>query len=111
MSKSNLSSKNLKVGDLVTHILYGKEWIGIIVNLKEDKESKRVLKDDKALVQIQPGTKHAGFFSRISGSGKVNDNLGYVSIHWLFKVKEKNENTRSSRNKTLSGRRNNKKVP
>ena len=84
----------------MTHVLYGKEWIGIIVHLKEDKESKRILKDDKALVQIQPGTKYDGFFSRISDSAKINDNLGYVSIHWLFKVKEKYENTGSSRNKT-----------
>ena len=100
MSEQSQKCKNLQVGDLVTHILYGKEWIGMIISFSEDLETSRSLKKERALVQIQPGTKFDGFFSRTSGPGKINDNLGFVSVHWLFKVKEKNENLRPSRDKT-----------
>ncbi len=90
----------LNIGDLVTHVLYGRRWIGIIVDFRHQD----ALPDDKrkaqALVQIQPGTEFEGFFKRSSTTDRVNDNLGFVSIHWLFKVKEKNGNTRSTRSKT-----------
>ena len=110
MSSSNLKSKDLKVGDLVTHILYGEEWIGMIVSFKRDKKSHRALTSERALVQIQPSTKYDGFFSRVSEEERVNDNLGYVLIHWLFKVKERDEGSRSSRSKAQPCRRGGKKI-
>lgn len=85
--------KDLQIGDLVTHLLYGVKWIGVIIDFREEivgTENKRKI---KALVQIQPETEHDGFFKNSLASDKINDNLGYVSIHWLFKAKEKNENT------------------
>ena len=99
MNKERQKCKNLQVGDLVNHILYGKEWIGVIISFNEDLEASRALSKQRALVQIQPGTKFDGFFSRISGPGKINDNLGLVSVHWLFKVKEKYEDSGPSRDK------------
>lgn len=98
MSNENLKN-NLAVGDLVTHILYGKKWIGIVTGFKVDKadNSKR---NTKALVQIQPGTEFEGFFKRTSPADRLNENLGYVSVHWLFKIRETYESTRSSRVKT-----------
>ena len=98
MSKKNFSN-SLSVGDLVTHVLYGKTWIGMIISFKKEpgNNSKR---NTKALVQIQPGTEFEGFFKRTSSTDRVNENLGYVSIHWLFKIKEKNGNIGPSRNKT-----------
>jgi len=95
------SDRDLKVGDLVTHALYGKEWIGIIVAFEESPEdTEESLSKRKALVQIQPGTKHERFFQRASDDDRVNDNLGYVSIHWLFRWEIKNEYTGFTRNKT-----------
>lgn len=91
--------ESLKIGDLVTHVLYGRGWIGMIIGFREEiigTENKRKI---KALIQIQPGTEFDGFFKRTIASDRVNDNLGYVSIHWLFKIHE-NGNTRSTRNKT-----------
>ena len=89
MPKDNWNIRNLKVGDLVTHVLYGPEWIGMIVSIQEDKEATDMTRV-KALVQIQPGTKYDGFFTkRISEKNKVNDNLGYVSINWLFRAEKK----------------------
>ena len=78
--------RDLKIGDLVTHALYGKEWIGLILgfDLVEDSDPNP---KEKALVQIQPGTKYELFFKdRLMSNSKVNDSLGYVSIHWLFKL-------------------------
>tara|TARA_Y100001938_G_scaffold134276_1_gene194540 strand:+ start:446 stop:727 length:282 start_codon:yes stop_codon:yes gene_type:complete len=91
MSKPGLRVKDVQVGDLVTHILYGDKWIGIIVGFKEEITSPTGNKKQKALVQIQPGTEYEGFFRRSVESDRVNENLGYVSIHWLFRIKEKNE--------------------
>ena len=84
MSDDN-TSNDLIIGDLVTHILYGKKWIGMITGFRvnEEDNSKR---NTKALVQIQPGTEFDGFFRRTPTGDRLNENLGYVSIHWLFKI-------------------------
>ena len=91
MSKGGLRVKDLRVGDLVTHVLYGEKWIGVIVGFKQEISSPDGRKKNKALVQIQPGTQFEGFFKRSVITDRVNENLGYVSVHWLFKIKEKNE--------------------
>ena len=95
--------KNLKIGDLVTHLLYGNGWIGVIVDFREEVVGVNDRRNLKALVQIQPGTEFDKFFKRSVAVDRVNDNLGYVSVHWLFKIKEKDANARSSRSKTPKG--------
>ncbi len=90
---------DLEVGDLVTHVLYGRGWIGVIVDFKHSSEEKQGKRKRMALVQLQPGTEHANFFKRSLTYERVNDSLGFVSVHWLFKLKESNHDTRSSRNK------------
>ncbi|HAI39876.1 MAG TPA: hypothetical protein DCM40_18160 [Maribacter sp.] len=89
MSQQESILKDLKVGDLVYHALYGKKWIGVIVAFKDIEHVKSEPKE-KALVRIQPGTKFENFFkdSTIS-TYKINDNLGYISSHWLFKLEKK----------------------
>ena len=96
--------EELFVGDLVTHVLYGKGWIGLIMSFRQEPNHRGNKRGKQALVQIQPGTEFDGFFKRCSAADRINDNLGYVSIHWLFKVKERNGNTRPSRGKTPSSR-------
>ena len=92
-------ASNLRAGDLVTHVLYGKTWIGVIVSFKRElgHKSTSLKRKVKALVQIQPGTEFEGFFKRSSSDDRVNDNLGYVSVHWLFKLKESDGNTGPTR--------------
>ena len=98
LSKSQI--KDLSVGDLVTHVLYGKEWVGVILGFKEASEVFGS-KNEKALVQIQPGTKFEQFFkNKVSESNRLNDNLGYVTTNWLFKIEIKDAKFRSSRNET-----------
>jgi hypothetical protein len=94
--------RDLQEGDLVNHILYGGTWIGVIVNFREEIVGTTNMRRVQALVQVQPGTEFEGFFKRSSKADRVNDNLGYVSVHWLFKIEEKNGNTGPSRGKTPS---------
>ena len=93
------SPNNLSAGDLVTHVLYGKKWIGIIVSFRREEVVKSNInkRKIKALVQIQRGTEFEGFFKRTNPSDLINDNLGFVSIHWLFKLKEEEGEIRSTR--------------
>ena len=82
--------KDLLVGDLVTHILYGREWVGIVIGFLEISEADHTARNEKTLVQILPGTKFEGFFTqKVSEKHRVNENLGYVTTNWLFKVSEK----------------------
>ena len=92
--------KDLSVGDLVTHVLYGKEWVGVVLGFKDENGSYGN-RNEKALVQIQPGTKFENFFkSKVAVKDKINDNLGYVTTNWLFKIEVNNESFRPTRNKT-----------
>tara|TARA_B100000927_G_scaffold278972_1_gene262163 strand:- start:1186 stop:1458 length:273 start_codon:yes stop_codon:yes gene_type:complete len=90
MALSRSQVKDLLVGDLVTHVLYGKEWVGIIVGFLVASEPVHTSRNEKALVQILPGTKFEGFFAqKVSEKHRVNENLGYVTTNWLFRVREK----------------------
>ena len=105
MAPREPSNSDLQVGDLVTHALYGKEWIGIIIDFAGDEEEVSSISKKKALVQTQPGTKYDGFFERKAiAKNRVHKNLGYVSVHWLFKIEVNNGDTGSSRNKTPTSR-------
>tara|TARA_R100000742_G_C4218734_1_gene43100 strand:- start:94 stop:360 length:267 start_codon:yes stop_codon:yes gene_type:complete len=88
MTSRRFGKRNLKIGELVYHALYGREWIGVIVGFDKNTSSAGGLSKEKALVQIQPGTKFDGFFDRTAiKTNRVSANLGYVSIHWLFRIK------------------------
>jgi hypothetical protein len=95
-----MREQDLKVGDLVTHVLYGRKWMGVIIDFREEVVGTDDKRKIKALVQIQPGTKYDGFFERCLAVDRVNYNLGYVSVHWLFMAVEKNDKLGSSRKKT-----------
>ena len=100
MAQNTSKVKDLSIGDLVTHLLYGEEWVGVILGFKSG-EYEKLPRGEKSLVQIQPGTKYEGFFSRnVSSKDKLNDNLGYVTTNWLFKIEIKDAKFRSPRNET-----------
>lgn len=93
--------KDLVVGDLVTHLLYGKEWVGMILGFRDDEKETSGSRNEKALVQIQPGTKFEGFFkSKVAAKDRMNENLGYVTTNWLFKIEVSNAKARPPRSKT-----------
>ncbi len=100
MDPNTSKIKNLVVGDLVTHVLYGKDWVGMILGFK-DEEGTLGTRSEKALIQIQPGTKFEGFFKdKVSAKDRMNENLGYITTNWLFKIEIKDAKFRPSRNQT-----------
>ena len=91
MYRDKSRTRDIKVGDLVTHVLYGREWIGVVISFHPAGDSGS-LHNEKALVQMQPGTKYDGFFEkRVGQRSRVAANLGYVSVNWLFRVIIRNE--------------------
>ena len=91
MEQSKSKIKDLKVGDLVTHVLYGREWIGMILAFK-DAENLQDPRSERALVQIQPGTKYEDFFkTKVSEKERVNNSLGYITSNWLYKIEILNQ--------------------
>ena len=100
MDPNTSKIKNLVVGDLVTHVLQGKDWVGMILGFK-DEEGTLGTRSEKALIQIQPGTKFEGFFKdKVSAKDRMNENLGYITTNWLFKIEIKDAKFRPSRNQT-----------
>jgi len=95
MYKKTSTVREIKVGDLVYHLLHGKEWVGVLLeiidvhNLDGDS-SKHMLHRELGLVKMQPGTKHENFFAKmVSKNNRISDSLGFVSTNWLFKLEER----------------------
>ena len=93
MRKQISKSRGLKTGDLVTHVLYGREWIGVIleiIDIYEKDTSNKNTHRELALVGMQPGTRYEYFFrDMVSKRNRVSDSLGMVSINWLFKLQKR----------------------
>ena len=92
MPKKKSTLRGLKVGDLVFHLLYGREWVGVlleIVDVYADPDGKH---NEMGLVKMQPGSKFQDFFrDMVSKNNRLTDSLGLVSTDWLFPLKEQTE--------------------
>lgn len=93
MAKKKSNVREIKVGDLVYHILYGKEWIGIlldIIDVYDYNDNRSTTHREMGLVQMQPGTAHEYFFEKmVSNSNRISDSMGMVSTNWLFKLQKR----------------------
>ena len=93
MPKKTSSVREIEVGDLVYHILYGHEWVGIILDIIEVydyNDNRSSTHREMALVQMQPGTEHEYFFKKmVSNSNRISDSMGLVSTNWLFKLQKR----------------------
>ena len=86
MYNETLKSRGILVGDLVYHLLYGKEWRGILMG-SQIAESGLTAPSERALVYMMPGTKYGRFFRKnYLTNSKVSDTLGYVSSKWIYKL-------------------------
>lgn len=86
MYNETLKSRGIVVGDLVYHLLYGKDWRGILMGV-EVTESGLVSPSERALVYMMPGTRYGRFFKKnYLTNSKVSDTLGYVSSKWIHKL-------------------------
>jgi hypothetical protein len=75
--------EEFQAGDLVYHILYGKEWVGVILEVSPtEKGLTRSRK--KALIHMMPGTEHSSHFEK-AFSVQAGPYKGWVSCNWLAK--------------------------
>ena len=94
MPRKISKTRGLKVGDLVYHLLYGKEWVGVILEIIDvyKEEQKFPANDEMALIKMQPGTKYEYFFkSMVSKKNRITSSTGLVITNWLFRLEETNE--------------------
>ena len=87
--------KQIKVGDLVYHLLYGKEWVGVlleIIDVHTDSATPPKRAQEMGLVKMQPNTQYESFFAKMASKrNRIADSLGLVSTIWLFKLEEKKD--------------------
>ncbi len=72
--------------DLVYHILYGKEWVGVLLAISEDSDFNKVEPFKIGLVHMLPNSKHSDYFSKSLKRYRIHDNMGYISMTWLRKL-------------------------
>ena len=94
MRKKTSIVRGLKVGDLVYHLLHGKRWIGVLLEIVDVHEHSdgRTNHRELGLVKMQPGTRYETFFKNmVSSQNRITDSMGMVSTNWLFKLEERKE--------------------
>ena len=67
--------QNLEVGNLVYHILYGRVWKAIVLQID--------VEDEKCLVHMVPGSQHEFHFRKKYIKTNDSDVSGWVSSRWL----------------------------
>ena len=77
MQKKTSNMREIEVGDLVYHILYGPEWVGIlldIIDVYDYNDNRSTTHREMALIQMQPGTEHECFFKTIILNFRIEKN-------------------------------------
>ena len=73
---------NLVIGDLVYHLLYGRQWVAVILAFGAPPGITK--NPEVTLVRMQPGTEFENHFSKSGFTKyKLTSSMGYVSHHWL----------------------------
>ena len=66
MQSKKSKIREIKVGDLVYHVLYGKVWVGILLDIIDvygyNENEKNRNHREMAVVQMLPNTDHEFFF-------------------------------------------------
>ena len=89
MYNQTLKIRGLVVGDLVYHLLYGKDWRAILMGSSLE-DSGLTNPDEKALVFMMPGTRYENYFKKnYLTNSRVHGNLGYVSSKWIYRLEIK----------------------
>ena len=76
----------LIVGDLVTHILYSNDWIGMVLKMQNQYSNltEKKKKDEVAYVHMVPGSEYEYFF--LKRYSAIAPHVGLISTRWLLKV-------------------------
>ena len=91
MADRFLTRKEIRPGDIVFHLLYGKEWLAIILRemtvMEKKAKTKETSNRELMLVSMLPGLKYDRFFaSHALRNYKMSDSIGFVSKNWLLKL-------------------------
>jgi len=85
-----MKEPKIGVGDLVYHLIYGKEWLAIVLDMKEVEEKcvkkRNQLCREYVLVHMQSGSKYEDFFQSSLDSTRLTQFSGLISYHWLRRV-------------------------
>tara|TARA_B100000519_G_C14139612_1_gene389211 strand:+ start:672 stop:935 length:264 start_codon:yes stop_codon:yes gene_type:complete len=78
--------RKIEVGDLVYHLLYGKSWLAVVIDLYDITE--KCFENNKfcreyVMVHMYPGSEYENFFLNATPSIKLTEYSGLVSYHWL----------------------------
>ena len=73
-------------GDLVYHLLYGRSWNGLLLEVIKDLESLGPTKNEIGLVHMVPGTEYQHWFRQQLTRYRITSRKGYLSYHWLRKL-------------------------
>ena len=78
----------LRVGDLVYHLLYGRLWVAVILDLHDAAElclqkPRKTFCREYVIVHMQKGSKYENFFSGFTENTKLSNSCGCISYHWL----------------------------
>ena len=91
MNRNNYKREVLQIGDLVSHYLYSKDWLGVVLELDDDPDA--LTGDSKAHVHMLPGRSYANFFLTLRPKvGTINKgepilaSSGWVYRKWLWRI-------------------------
>ena len=97
MSRNNYRREALQIGDLVSHYLYSKDWLGVVLKLDDDRPDA-LTGDNKVLVHMLPGRSYANFFltlvhktGTVSKSEPTLASSGWVFRKWLWRIDKEYE--------------------
>ena len=94
MLKKRSKTRELETGDLVMHLLYGRTWVGVLIDIVEETNGLASPRE-VGLVQMQPNSEYESFFrTKVSKKYRINDTMGYVSMNWLFKLEKTRERSK-----------------
>ena len=79
-------NKVFTIGDLVSHILYGPDWVGLVLRL--GKATDRLAERRSVLVHMVPGTEYDKHFAKSYIARKESAMCGWVAENWLRKIEK-----------------------
>ena len=74
------------IGDLVSHILYGPDWLALV--LKLGKPTDKIVERRSILVHMVPGTEYDSYFAKSYISRRETHLSGWVAENWLRKIEK-----------------------
>ena len=75
----------LEPGDTVYHILYGREWVGLVLQVEKATTENALKNRIRALIYMVPGTEYELYFDKAYAK-REGLRRGWVTDTWLVKL-------------------------